>query len=167
MSAKKYLPNSPTCFVCGVENAAGLQTRFYVEDGVVKAPLRVKDHHCGYPNTLHGGVVAAALDEAMAWAACRSFHRFCVTGELNVRYLRRVPADVPLITCAEVVQAHRRLVHAKAVIVDADGLEYARAEGKFLPLSVEETLQVDAELLYTGDEERLFDCLYPEEPSSN
>ncbi len=162
MSHRKYLPNSPTCFVCGEDNPMGLRARFYVEDEKVKMPLTVHNHHCGYPNTLHGGIVAAALDECMAWAATRAFKRMCVTGALTVRYIKRVPAGRPLTVIAEVVKPHRRIVHAQGSIVDAEGTEYARAEGKFLPLTAEETLEIDNWLIYRGGEERVFDELRTE-----
>lgn len=158
-SEQKPLPNSKSCFVCGEENVAGLHARFFVEEDVVKMPLAAQAHHCGYHNTVHGGIVAAALDECMGWAAARAIQRMCVTGELTVRYLKRVPADRELHVCAEVTRAHRRVVHCAGHIVDDEGSVYARAEARFLPLSVEETLKVDDALIYRGDEERIFDSL--------
>lgn len=156
---KQYLPNSKSCFVCGEENESGLKTRFYVEDGLVKMPLSAVEHHCGYENTVHGGVVAAALDECMGWAAARSIERMCVTAELTVRYMERVPVEQGLVVAARVEQSHRRMVTTEAEIVGSDGTVYARARGRFLPLSAEETLQVDDALLYRGGEERVFDGL--------
>lgn len=158
-NGRRYLPNSQPCFVCGEENEAGLQTRFYVEGDVVKAPLSARTHHCGYENTIHGGVVAALLDECMGWAAARAVDRMCYTGELTVRYLRPSPADRALTACAEVVKAGRRMVRARGWIEDNEGAEYARAEGRFIPLTVEQTLEVDDHLLYHGDEERPFEEL--------
>jgi len=159
---KVFLPNSEHCFVCGEINAAGLQTRFFVEDGVVKAELAPRTHHCGYPNVLHGGVVAAVLDECMGWAAARAIERMCVTAEMTLRYIKPVPADRTTTACAEVVRASKRLASAKGVIVDEDGTEYVRAEARFMPLSVEQTLHVDDNLLYRGGEERVFDTLRQE-----
>ena len=156
---RNYLPNSKTCFVCGEDNASGLRTRFYVEDELVKMPLTAVQHHCGYENTVHGGVVAAALDECMGWAAARAIERMCVTAELTVRYIERVPVSPDLTVEAEVKRAHRRMVQAEARIVDSGGTVLARAEGRFLPLSAEETLEVDDALLYRGGEERVFDGL--------
>jgi uncharacterized protein (TIGR00369 family) len=156
---KKFLPTSETCFVCGEENHAGLQVRFYVEDEKVKMPLCVEEHHCGYKNVVHGGVVAAALDETMGWAAARAIGRMCVTGDLTVRYLRPVPANQDLTVSAWALRAHRRLVQTEAQMEGNDGVIYARADGRFLPLSVEETLLVDDALRYRGDEERVFDYL--------
>lgn len=158
-SDKRYLPNSKTCFVCGEDNVSGLRTRFYVEEDRVKMPLTAVEHHCGYENTVHGGVVAAALDECMGWAAARAIERMCVTAELTVRYLERVPVAPDLTVEAEVTRAHRRMVNTEARIVNSAGTVFARAEGRFLPLSPEETLAVDDVLLYRGGEERVFDGL--------
>lgn len=162
---RTYLPNSHPCFVCGEKNHAGLQTRFYVEGDEVRADWNAREHHCGYEHTVHGGVIAAILDECMAWAATRAVIRSCVTGELTVRYLRRVPDALDLTACAKVEKATRRLVYVQAWLIDAEGIEYARARGSFLPLSVDDTLQVDDNLNYRGGEERLFDELRAERAS--
>ena len=156
---RMFLPHSKPCFVCGEENAAGLQVRFYVEDGVVKAPLRVQPHHCGYENVVHGGVVAALMDETMGWAASRAVRRMFFTADLKVRYLKPVPGDRELTVCAELVRAGKRLVEARARLVDAEGMEYARSEGRFVPLTVEQTLSVDDHLIYGENTERVFDAL--------
>lgn len=156
---RRYLPTSTGCFVCGEDNAAGLRARFFVEDGIVKMPFHLEPQHSGYPGAVHGGIIAAALDECMGWAAARAINRMCVTGELTVRYVERVPVQFPLEVCAEVVRAHRRIVHTTAQLIGADKKVYARAEGRFLPLTVEESLKVDDLLLYRGDEERVFDGL--------
>ena len=155
----RYLPYSAPCFVCGKENPAGLHTRFYVEDDVVKAKLHPRPEHCGYDNVVHGGVVAAILDETMGWAAARAIIRMCLTGDLNVRYLKPVPADRELTVTTEVIRSNRRLAHVKGAIFDGDGQEYARADGRFLPLTLEQTLLVDDHLIYEGGEERIFDSL--------
>ncbi|MCF6286952.1 MAG: PaaI family thioesterase [Candidatus Hydrogenedentes bacterium] len=156
---KRYLPNSKHCFVCGEDNASGLKTRFYVEEDEVKMPLTAVEHHCGYENTVHGGVVAAALDECMGWAAARAIARMCVTAELTVRYIERVPVEQDLTVVARVIRSHRRMVSTEAEIVDQAGTVFARATGRFLPLTGEETLEVDDVLLYRGGEERVFDSL--------
>ncbi len=153
---RKYLPTSKECFVCGEENPKGLQTRFYVEGEQVKVPVEIDKHHCGYPDIAHGGVIAAILDECMGWAAIREVKRMCVTGDLQIRYLKTTPAQSPLTACAEVVHANRRLVKTEGVIVDETGMVYARGFGKFFPLSVEETLRVDADLCYRDEDERVF-----------
>ncbi len=159
---RTYLPTSPTCFVCGEANHAGLQGSFYVENEAVHMPLNAKEHHCGYPNVIHGGIVAAALDECMAWAATRATGRMCVTGRLRVRYMERTPAIPDLLARAWVTKSNKRLAYAEAELVDKAGKIYARADGTFLPVSAEETIEVDDNLVYRGNEERIFDYLREE-----
>ena len=156
---KVYLPNSRTCFVCGEDNVAGLQLRFFIEGQCVKTIVRPKPHHCGYMNVVHGGIVAALLDETMGWAANRALARMTVTGELKVRYKLPVPGDRDLIVTAEITKSSRRVAYTRASITDDSGTEYATAEASFLPLSVDETRAIDGHLVYRGDEERIFDSL--------
>ncbi len=158
-NGRRYLPASKTCFICGEENPAGLQGRFYIEDGKVKIPISAGHHHCGYHNTVHGGVIAAAIDECMGWAAACAIERMCYTAELNVRYLRPLALDAGAVAVTEVVQASPRLVRTRGEVVGADGVVYARAEAKFMPLTAEQTLEVDDALQYRGDEVRIFDDL--------
>ena len=154
-----YLPNSRSCFVCGEENIAGLQLRFFLEDNKVKTWFWPKAHHCGYPNVLHGGVVAALLDETIAWAANRAMARMTVTAELKIRYRKPVPGDRNVLVWAEITKANRRIAYGRGAVVDETGEEFARAEGSFIPLSAEQTLAIDDHLIYRGDEERVFDAL--------
>ncbi|MCC6154305.1 MAG: PaaI family thioesterase [Candidatus Hydrogenedentes bacterium] len=154
-----YLPNSRSCFVCGEENIAGLQLRFFVEDDKIKTWFEPKAHHCGYPNVLHGGVVAALLDETIAWAANRALARMTVTAELKLRYRKPVPGDRRMLVWAEITKSSRRIAYGIGALVDESGEEFARAEGSFIPLSAEQTLAIDDHLIYRGGEERVFDIL--------
>ena len=158
-SEKEMLPNTDWCFVCGEENKAGLQSRFYVEDGLVKARLRPRSHHCGFKGVIHGGIVASILDETMGWAAAVPINRMCVTGEMTVRYIENAPDDRELICVTDVEKSNRRIVYTTGVLVDDEGTKYASATGKFTPLTEAKTLEVDDMLNYRGGEIRLFDEL--------
>jgi uncharacterized protein (TIGR00369 family) len=160
----EYLPNSTWCFVCGKDNHAGLKTRFFLEDGVVKARFSPQEHHCGYINVVHGGVIVALMDEAMGWAAAHRLGRMCYTAELTIRYLHPVPADHEILVTTEVVRAGRRLAEVRAVAEDDTGKEHVRCEGRFIPFSEEETLKVDDMLLYGQGELRLFEKLRDAQP---
>ncbi len=159
ISERQFLPTSDGCFICGEGNAAGLQTQFYIEDGRVKTRVQPRTHHCGYPGVIHGGIVAALLDECMGWAAAQAIARMCLTAELTVRYLINAPNDRELIISTEVVKSNRRLVLTQGELVDDAGTQFATASGKFLPMSADETLRVDDALNYRGGEARLFDGL--------
>jgi len=156
---RKPLPTSDSCFICGEENPRGLRARFFTEGEWTVLPVRPDSHLCGYPGVVHGGVIAAMLDECMGWAAARAIGRMCVTAELTVRYLHPTPAGVPLETRARCTRANRLLALTEAVLVDAQGTEYARATGKFMPLTDEETLRIDDGMRYRGDEVRVFEPL--------
>ncbi len=92
-------PNSRNCFVCGVENSFGLHMKFYDdENGGVYTEMVVPERFQGYPGVVHGGIIAAMLDET----AGRVFMngpdpQFYVTAELKIRYRKPVPIGETLI----------------------------------------------------------------------
>lgn len=158
-SEKIMLPNSDWCFVCGEDNESGLQTRFYVEDGLVKARLKPRTHHCGYKGVIHGGIVASILDETMGWAAACAINRMCVTGELTIRYISNAPDDRELTCVTGVEKANKRIVYTFGELVDDAGTKFASATAKFTPLTEAKTLEIDDMLNYRGGEARIFDEL--------
>ncbi len=58
------------CFVCEPRNDAGLRIPFFHDEAsaTVTATFTLDDRFSGAPSYLHGGVLLAVLDEAMAWA---------------------------------------------------------------------------------------------------
>lgn len=57
------------CFGCGTTNLFGVQMEVERQpDGSVAGRFFVKQDHQGPPGKAHGGVIAAALDEAMSLA---------------------------------------------------------------------------------------------------
>jgi hypothetical protein len=60
------------CFGCGQANLFGLQLELERgADGAVEGRFFVKQDHQGEPGFAHAGVLAAALEEALAFAADR------------------------------------------------------------------------------------------------
>jgi len=53
------------CFICGRQNSIGLHVDFYEDPEAeqVRAEFTVPDEYQGYPGVVHGGIVAAVLDE--------------------------------------------------------------------------------------------------------
>lgn len=57
------------CFVCGRENARGLQTPYTLcPDGATEASWTPTASCEGFQGIIHGGIVATVLDEAMSKA---------------------------------------------------------------------------------------------------
>ena len=153
------LPNYELCYVCGHANPMGLNVRFRVEDGAVTTRFRPHPLHAGYPGRLHGGVMAALLDETMGWAPCVTAGRFCLAVELNVRYLKSPSPDHELIVTGRADSTEGRIWEASGDISDDAGVVYARGKGRYFPLSLDETNQVMALLTVEGEHLSLAEAL--------
>ena len=56
----------PRCFGCGLEHLTGLHMQVFATEGLgISAEFEVTDHHQGAPGIAHGGLLAAAFDEAL------------------------------------------------------------------------------------------------------
>jgi len=150
------LPYSDHCFVCGCHNQAGVGLRFHKGEGGVWAEITLDERHQGYPGVAHGGVVAAILDECIAWSATLETDRFAVTVELKIRYLKSVKIGEPIRVRARNVKSTNRLHQGVGEICSASGEVLVKAEGKFVPLSAQQTAKVDAQLIYDEDQEHMF-----------
>lgn len=127
---KNAQPNSRSCFVCGLENPYGIKLRFYdnVTDEVM-ATYTVPEHYQGYPGTVHGGIIAAMLDEVVGRTRMiKDPNRFTVSAKLTVRYRKPVPVGEPLRMAGRIVRDRGRTIVAKAELRLPDGSIGADAE---------------------------------------
>jgi uncharacterized protein (TIGR00369 family) len=135
-------PNSHLCFVCGLQNENGLGMTFYEQGpGEVTASYEVPDHFQGYPGVVHGGIVAAMLDEIAGRAAMAGNHdRFRYTAKLEIRYRRPTPLGERLQIRGWVVEQRGSRTLAKAEIRLEDGTLCSEAEALLtdLPTTVNE-----------------------------
>ena len=132
---KISLPYSKGCFICGEENPIGMKRRFYMKDGGVVTEFKSSIEHQGFPGVLHGGIVCALLDETMGWAPTSQTQLFCMTAELNVRFLMSVPIHKRILVIGTVDSINKRLYRASGKVVDDDGTVYATATRKIRPLN--------------------------------
>jgi acyl-coenzyme A thioesterase PaaI-like protein len=123
------------CFGCGPAHPSGLHVRcFRTEEGVA-APVLVPRVYEGPPGAVHGGIVAAYLDEILGGAALRATGRPSVTGELTVRYVKPVPSATPLLGRGRLVADHGRYVDVEGSLEEFEiGRVVATAHGRFFPL---------------------------------
>lgn len=54
------------CFACGPDNPIGLKIRFALEGDVCVAEFTPGPEHVGWEDTVHGGILYAALDDVTA-----------------------------------------------------------------------------------------------------
>ena len=124
-------PSSRTCFVCGRENLVGLRMKWDQdrESGEVRATVVLPEHFNGYPGVVHGGVVAAVLDETAGRSILMDggFDDLMVTARLEVVYRRPTPTGVPLVAVGRLVRREGGRAEATGELRLPDGTVSARA----------------------------------------
>lgn len=126
------------CFVCGQRNPFGLHLVFRLEEDSVVADFQPREEHQGFPGVIHGGIVAALLDEALGRTSLLGNNQeWTMTGRLEVRYRRYVPYGPLLRVRARLGIERRRMMQASGVLTLADNESavLAEAQGTFLPLA--------------------------------
>ena len=79
------------CFACGKDNPIGLRIQFHWDGEDCTAEFTPDENHVGWQDTVHGGIIYAALDDVMAnvlYLQGRKAH----TAKCEVRY--RLPLRV-------------------------------------------------------------------------
>jgi acyl-coenzyme A thioesterase PaaI-like protein len=119
------------CFGCGQANLFGLQLELEARPGGgVEGRFFVKQDHQGPPGFAHGGVIAAALDEAMA-LLLHGQGTAALTGRLEVDLLAPVPVGAFVTVRAELLESgERKLVLTAEAAVQ--GQSAARGRGVFV-----------------------------------
>jgi len=135
----KRQPNSRHCFICGMENSVGLHLHIYeTAPGEVESTYIAPEHFQGYPGVLHGGIVAAIIDEISGRTHMGSdpMHpRFMFTARLEVKYRKNVPIGKELKIMGKAGKSKAKSADAWAGIYDADTNELL-AEGNTLLIDV-------------------------------
>jgi uncharacterized protein (TIGR00369 family) len=128
------------CFVCEPKNARGLGIPFYVDAdaGRVEAVFTPEAHHSGAPMFAHGGFSMALIDEGMAWAVIAIAHRFGVTRETNVQFLRPVKVGAPHTVACWVESHDGQDLVAAGEVRDARGKPCVVARATFTALTKEQ-----------------------------
>lgn len=129
---KKKILESECCFVCGKGNTAGLQLEFFHENGVVTSKYVPKIEHAGYENIIHGGIVAAILDEAMVWAPWSVTGKKCFTAEMMLRFIKPLKVGTNVDVTGQLIRSWGRMHYAEAEMKDEAGTVYATATGKYI-----------------------------------
>lgn len=84
----------------------------------------------GYPGMLHGGMIAALLDESMV-SVLDSAGISALTGSLEIRYLKPVCCEEEVILFAGITDELNPLYHLEAELYQ-NGIKKAAAKGKFM-----------------------------------
>ncbi len=115
--------------------------QFRIEDGAAVASFLPEPVHQGYPGVAHGGVAAAALDEAMGWAMYAA-GAWAMTARMEVKFRRPVPLGQELTVRAQVSRDRGRWLEARGDIRTAAGQLLAQARAVFMRLPPERARQM-------------------------
>jgi acyl-coenzyme A thioesterase PaaI-like protein len=119
------------CFGCGIANLFGLQMEVdpAAEDDAVTGRFFLKQDHQGPPGLAHGGVIACALDEAMALCV-HGMGRLAMTGRLEVDFRAPAPVGTFVRVDARVEQRSGRRLELSARARQVGGEQQLIAESR-------------------------------------
>jgi acyl-coenzyme A thioesterase PaaI-like protein len=115
--------------------APPLDLRLDLEASVVRGSATFGAAHEGAPGLLHGGLLAAAIDEVLGLATCFAGAPG-MTRELTVRYERPTPIHAELHFTGRLDRADGRKLHLSCE-VEANGVRTATGHGLFIQVGGE------------------------------
>lgn len=134
-----YRDETAICYGCGKNNPMGLHIKTYWDGTEGVCTFTPKPEHTAFPGYVYGGLIASLIDCHSIGTAIAAMHTAegreygsepeitCVTGNLNVTYLKPTPIDAQLIVRAKI----KELTPKKAIVtssVYANDVECARGE---------------------------------------
>jgi len=136
IAARRY------CFGCGDLNPAGLKLEFRFEGDKAVADFLPQERHQGYPGLVHGGVTAAALDEAMGWAMY-ALGVWAMTGKMEVKFRQPLPLYQKATVSGEVVRNRGRWLEVQGEIRSQEGRLMAESCGLFMRVPEERVRELE------------------------
>lgn len=108
----------------------------------------VPDEYQSYPGIVHGGVIAAMLDEVVGRVAMiHDHHHFMMSVKLEVKYRHPVPTETPLRIVGRIIRMRGRLGKAVGEILLPGGTIAAESAMTLADVPAEMLVGVDVEAL--------------------
>jgi uncharacterized protein (TIGR00369 family) len=129
------LKDNDRCYVCGKKNPLGLSVDFEIDarERSIQARFTPSPDHQGYEGIVHGGILSALLDEAMAKLAF-SLGLKIVTAEMTVKFKTPAKPGEELFITGRLLDESKRLISAEAQI-EKGSVVIAEAKGKLLRIA--------------------------------
>jgi acyl-coenzyme A thioesterase PaaI-like protein len=109
---------------------------FYRQGSSICSDVVLSRNHVGWQNMAHGGIISTLLDEIMSWTVIYFKKVFSVTRQIQVRYLKPVPVEVPITVKGTITSdGTSRSCRAEAILLNSRGNVLAKGEGEFVLLS--------------------------------
>jgi len=132
-------PPSKHSYVSG-EGAADRTRVAYFRDADndhLHASVRFGPATEGPPESVHGGAIAAVLDESMG-AVCWMNGHPVVGARITINYLHMTPLGFDGRVESWIERIERRKIFIKSKLTDADGRVHAEGDGLFIKLQAEQ-----------------------------
>jgi uncharacterized protein (TIGR00369 family) len=121
------------CFVCGKNNTIGLHLRFQLEGDTAYTEFVPQPDHQGYDGIVHGGILAAVMDDAMA--NCLWLRGVAVvTAKIALRYREPIQVGSRLFVYGRLVQERKKTALAEGWVTTMAGTKVVEATGTFFKL---------------------------------
>jgi uncharacterized protein (TIGR00369 family) len=119
------------CFVCSKVNSKGIHLNIKNnDDGMAKAEFTLQREYEGYPGIIHGGIIAAILDEVMGNIEFRKGY-ITYTVELNIKYLKKCLINEVLMAQGRVREFSHKIIKTEGEIVDPLGNVRVKATARY------------------------------------
>jgi len=128
----KELRDNQHCYVCGKENPTGLQAVFEIDKNTrtIIGRFTPRQEHEGWQGIVHGGILAALLDEAMVKLATHlGIH--AISAEITVKFKTPAAPREELVITGKIVKEASRLIEAEATVARGP-VVIGEATGKLL-----------------------------------
>lgn len=126
------LEDDKHCFACGSDNPEGLHLDFRASADSARAFFTASKAHQGYTDIVHGGIITAVLDEAMAKAGIE-LGIFAVTAEITVRFKEPLKVGEETVAEGRIVADKGRLLNAESLLRRlSDGRVVATATARLI-----------------------------------
>ena len=120
-------------FVHGLRNPSGLHLQYTLDGAIVRTTWTPTESHGGFPGLVHGGLIAAVLDDVMGRCSVLQ-RRWVVTGRMETRFRQGAPIGEPLEVRGWSTRFSDRVMRAEATLSTPDGTIVAEATGTYLPI---------------------------------
>ena len=110
------------CFGCAPENPVGLKMNFELDGEFIRSEWIPSPDFVGFHQLLHGGILAAVMDEIASWTIQVLCKTSGFTQDLNVRFLR--PAQIQLAPFrleARIMKTYEKHAVVEAKLFDSEG----------------------------------------------
>jgi acyl-coenzyme A thioesterase PaaI-like protein len=138
-------PRSPRSYVSGTAAAAERTRVEYFRDPSndhLHAHVTFGPHCEGPPRAVHGGAIAAVLDEAMGGVCWLNGHPV-VGARITINYLHLTPLGFTGRVESWIEQIERRKIFIKSRLTAQDGTVHAEGEALFIELQPEMKAKLD------------------------